>query len=814
MKDKIEAIIASLTLEEKASLCSGRDFWNLRGIEDKGVPSIMVTDGPHGLRKQEGSADHVGLGQSVPATCFPTASALASSWDTDLLTSVGIALGEECRQEKVAVLLGPGVNIKRSPLCGRNFEYFSEDPFLSGKLGAALIRGVESQGIGTSLKHFAANNQERRRMTIDVRVDQRTLRELYLPGFEIAVKEGKPRTVMCAYNRLNGTYCSENKSLLTDILKKEWKFPGLVVTDWGAVNNRVRGLEAGLDLEMPGSGGRNDRLIVQAVREGSLDEKILDESLERILGVVLGTSETLKDDFIYDSDEHHRLARKAAAESAVLLKNNGLLPLKTDGKIAVIGAFAQKPRFQGSGSSLVNPQRLDTPWDSIRAKLGPGASIVYAAGYHPEKEEADPALIAEAVEAARSADDVLIFAGLPDICESEGFDRSHLELPEGHNRLIEAVAGVNSRTAVILSNGAPVLMPWLDQVNAVLEGYLGGQAWGSAAADLVFGDVNPSGKLAEPFPLSLEQSPATPNFPGGSATVAYAESIYVGYRYFETAGEAVLFPFGHGLSYTSFTYSDLTVTPDNGGFGVDFRISNTGKVRGKETAQIYLGQEGSTVFRPEKELKGFIKIYLAPGETKEIRVSLDRRTFSVWDPGKPGWSVESGTYQIMVGASSRDIRLRGEVIITDGEPLSAQAAGLKEKVPEYFHPRLQRWGDLSPAGDFYRLLEASRESPLPPADRDPSAPFTRTSTLEETGSTLLGRLVQKVAMGALKKMMGDKEEPKTVAMMQAMVKEMPLKNFGMLGGVPIPMETIDGLILILNRRFFRGLFLILKGAKK
>jgi beta-glucosidase len=814
MTEKIKAIIASLTLEEKASLCSGRDFWNLRGVEGKGVPSIMVTDGPHGLRKQEGSADHVGLGQSVPATCFPTASALASSWDTELLTRVGAALGEECRQEKVAVLLGPGVNIKRSPLCGRNFEYFSEDPFLSGKLGASLIRGVESQGIGTSLKHFAVNNQERRRMTIDVRVDQRTLRELYLPGFEIAVKEGMPRTVMCAYNRLNGTYCSENKALLTDILKKEWKFPGLVVTDWGAVNHRVRGLEAGLDLEMPGSGGMNDRLIVRAVRDGSLDEKILDESLERILGVVLGTSETLEDDFTYDSDEHHRLARRAAGESAVLLKNEGLLPLNTDARIAVIGAFAQRPRYQGSGSSLVNPQRLDTPWKSIRNRLGPGASVLYAAGYNPEKEEADPALIAEAVETARAVDAVLIFAGLPDICESEGFDRTHLEMPEGHNRLIEAVAGVNARTAVILSNGAPVLMPWLDQVNAVLEGYLGGQAWGSAAADLIFGDVNPSGKLAETFPLNLEQGPAAPNFPGGSATVAYAESIYVGYRYFDTAGEAVLFPFGHGLSYTSFTYSDLSVTPDNGGFDVDFRITNTGKVRGKEAAQVYLGQEGATVFRPEKELKGFSKIDLAPGETKEIKVRLDRRSFAVWDQGKPGWTVESGTYQIMVGASSRDIRLRGSVTITDGEPLSAWAAGLKKKVPDYFRPRLERFGDLSPTGDFSRLLEASREGPLPPPDRDPSAPFTRTSTLEETGSTLLGRLVQKIAMGALKKMLGDKEEPKTVAMMQAMVREMPLKNFGMLGGVPIPMETIDGLILILNRHLFKGLIMMLKGGKR
>lgn len=814
MKERIKAVIESLTLEEKASLCSGRDFWNLRGVEGKGVPSIMVTDGPHGLRKQEGSADHVGLGQSVPATCFPTASALASSWDTELLTRVGAALGEECRQEKVAVLLGPGVNIKRSPLCGRNFEYFSEDPFLSGKLGAALIRGVESQGIGTSLKHFAVNNQERRRMTIDARVDQRTLRELYLPGFEIAVKEGNPRTVMCAYNRLNGTYCSENTTLLTDILKKEWGFPGLVVTDWGAVNDRVEGLKAGLDLEMPGSGGMNDRLIAEAVREGTLDEKVLDEALERILGVVLETASTVAEDFVCDPEEHHRLARRAAAESAVLLKNNELLPLKTDLKIAVIGAFAQKPRYQGSGSSLVNPRKLDTPWDSIRERCGPGAAVSYAAGYDPETEKEDPALVAEAVETARGADAVLIFAGLPDICESEGFDRIHLEMPAGHNRLIEAVAAANPQTAVILSNGAPVLMPWLHKVKAVLEGYLGGQAWGSAVTDIIFGDVNPSGKLAETFPLGLEQVPASPNFPGGSASVAYAETIYVGYRYFDTVKEEVLFPFGHGLSYTSFDYSGLSVTPNKDGFDVALRITNTGKVRGKETAQVYLSHEKSILFRPEKELKGFAKVDLGPGEACEVRVTLDRRAFAAWDPGKPGWVVESGTWKILVGASSRDIRLQDEVTITDGEPLSAWAEDLKARVPGYFRPGLDRFKDLGPAGDFPRLLESLQEGPLPPRDRDPSAPFTRTSTLEDISITFTGRLVQKIAMRELKKMMGAGEEPKTVAMMQAMVREMPLKNFGMLGGVNIPMETIDGLILILNGHLLKGLFKMVKGGKR
>jgi len=814
MKDKIKAVIESLTLEEKASLCSGRDFWNLRGVAAKGVPSVMVTDGPHGLRKQEGSADHVGLGHSVPATCFPTASALASSWDTELLTRVGAALGEECRQEKVAVLLGPGINIKRSPLCGRNFEYFSEDPFLSGNLGAALIRGVEGQGIGTSLKHFAVNNQERRRMTIDVRVDQRTLRELYLSGFEIAVKEGKPRTVMCAYNRLNGTYCSENRTLLTTILKKEWGFPGLVVTDWGAVNDRVKGLEAGLDLEMPGTGGMNDRLIVRAVREGTLDEKILDAALERILGVVLETAETLKEDFTCDPDEHHRLARRAAAESAVLLKNEGLLPLKKNLKIAVIGAFAKKPRYQGSGSSLVNPRKLDTPWDSIREICGPEAAVTFAAGYNLETEEEDPALVAEAVETARGAEAVLIFAGLPDICESEGFDRIHLDMPAGHNRLIEAVAAANPRTAVILSNGAPVLMPWLDRVDAVLEGYLGGQAWGSAAADIIFGEVNPSGKLAETFPLKPEQVPASPNFPGGSASVAYAESIYVGYRYFDTAGEEVLFPFGHGLSYTSFDYSGLSVSPGKDGFDVAFRITNTGKLRGKETAQIYLSHENSVLFRPKKELKGFAKVELSPGETGEVRVTLDRRALAVWDPGKPGWAVERGTWKFLVGASSRDIRLQKELTITEGEPLSTWAESLKARVPGYYRPSLDRFKDLSPTGDFSRLLESLQEGPLPPLDRNPSDPFTRTSTLEDISTTVTGRLVQKIAMKGLKKMMGAGEEPKTVAMMQAMVREMPLKNFGMLGGVNIPMETIDGLILILNGHLLKGLITMVKGGKR
>ena len=560
----ILSIIEKMTLEQKASLCSGRDRWNLKGIEELDIPSIMVSDGPHGLRKQIGDAQQIGLRQSAPATCFPTASTLASTWDCELLKEVGAALAGECRQEKVAVILGPGANIKRSPLCGRNFEYFSEDPYLTGKLAAAHIQGVQSQGIGASLKHFVANNQERRRMVIDVLVDDRALRELYLAGFEEAVK-AQPETVMCAYNRLNGEYCSENSFLLTKVLKEEWGHKGLVVTDWGATNERVKGLQAGLELEMPGSRGLNDQKIVEAVRQGQLSEATLNAAVERLLNLMFKTSAVLQQDFHYDADAHHALARRVEAEGAVLLKNNAMLPLKKTGSLAVIGRFAKEPRYQGNGSSLINPGRLDNAWDALVNYRGE-ADLFYADGYDPRSDVTDRELIAEACKAAGRAEQVIIFAGLPDIAESEGFDREDLFMPENQNILIKEIAKVNPKIVVVLSNGAPVTMPWLDRVAAVLETYLGGQAWGTAVVDLLFGESNPCGKLAETFPESLHDLPSSTQFPGGNKSVAYTESLYLGYRYFDSAGRKPLFPFGHGLSYTSFEYSNLQVgRPDPSG---------------------------------------------------------------------------------------------------------------------------------------------------------------------------------------------------------------------------------------------------------
>lgn len=821
----IDQIIESLSLEEKASLCSGKDFWTLKEIPDKGIPSIMVTDGPHGLRKQAGNSDHIGLNSSVPATCFPTASAIASSWDEDLLYRIGAALGEECRQEKVAVLLGPGANIKRSPLCGRNFEYFSEDPILSGRLAAAIIRGTQDQGIGTSLKHYAVNNQERRRMHIDVRVDERALREIYLRGFEIAVRQGKPDTLMCAYNRVNGVFCSEHHELLTEVLKKEWGFPGLVMTDWGAINDRVEGLSAGLDLEMPGSNGVNDKLIVEAVRSGKLQESVLDDSVRRILGIVFRTSETLQEDYSYDELKHHELAREAEANSAVLLKNENLLPLdapqiKSEGKkIAVIGSFARIPRYQGSGSSLINPWKVDNVWDSLLSELGE-ENLLWAAGYDPDCEQAVDELIQEAVGIAAEADIVLVFAGLPEISESEGFDREHISMPDSHVELIHAVAHANPQTAVILSNGAPVSMPWIPEVRAVLETYLGGQAWGSAVCDLLLGKINPSGKLAETFPCSMDQVSASVNFPGGTASVAYAESIYVGYRYCEKTGEEPLFPFGYGLSYTSFTYSDLQLSRASERLTVSFSIANTGNRKGKEIAQVYLRDCESSVFRPDKELKGFTKIELEPGESRRIQVDLEARDFAFWDSGSRQWCVEAGDFEVLVGASSEDILLTAKLqyaLSADRTPdgmssvLSSASAGMKNNVPEYFTPDTKVFSDLTQKGAFARLLGSGmRVIDLPPVDHDPAEGFSRTSTLEDISRTFTGGILYRFIMKKVRKSFSSSADPKTAAMIQAVVKETPLRNWCFMSGGRIPMRVIDGLAMFLSGRRARGIWRMMR----
>jgi beta-glucosidase len=659
----VKELVSQMTLEEKAGMCSGADFWHLKGVERLGIPSVMVTDGPHGLRKQDQSGDHLGINDSVKAVCFPTASALACSFDRDLLFELGKALGEECQAEDVSVILGPGANIKRSPLCGRNFEYFSEDPYLSSEMAASHISGVQSQNVGTSLKHFAANNQEHRRMTASSEVDERTLREIYLASFEGAVKKGRPWTVMCSYNRINGVYASENHRLLTEILRDEWGFDGYVVSDWGAVNDRVEGLKAGLDLEMPSSGGVNDALIVKAVKEGKLDEKNLDKAVERILTIIFRYVENKKNINSYDKKAHHELARKISSECMVLLKNDGILPLKKKSKIAFIGKFAASPRYQGGGSSHINSFMVSNALESASGI----AEISYAKGYETAEDIIDENLIKEAVDVAKAAEVAVIFAGLPDKFESEGYDREHMSMPNCQNKLIDEICKVQPNTVIVLHNGSPIEMPWIDKVKAVLEVYLGGQAVGEATVDVLFGDKNPCGKLAESFPKRLEDNPSYLFFKGEKDRVEYREGVFVGYRYYDKKNIDVLFPFGHGLSYTTFEYSDLKLNRkemlDTETLSVSVKVKNTGKVAGKEIVQLYVKNAKSIAIRPEKELKGFKKIELAPGEEKTVSFVLDKRAFAYYNTEISDWHVPTGTYQILIGKSSRDIVLSEDVLV-------------------------------------------------------------------------------------------------------------------------------------------------------
>ncbi|RJS62970.1 beta-glucosidase [Priestia filamentosa] len=660
-KETIQQLIQELTLEEKAGLCSGLNFWNTKPVERLGIPSVMVTDGPHGLRKQKQGADHLGLFDSVPATCFPSAAGLAGSWDRNLINKVGIALGKECQAEDVAVLLGPGANIKRSPLCGRNFEYFSEDPYLSSELAASHINGVQSQGVGTSLKHFAANNQEHRRMSTDVMVDERTLREIYLASFEGAVKKAQPWTVMCSYNQVNGEFASENKTLLTEILKKQWGYEGFVVSDWGAVNERAHALEAGLEMEMPSSNGEGDKKIVEAVKNGSLSEQVLNDAVKRLLTIIFRSIDEKKENATYDQEAHHSLARQVASESMVLLKNKeAILPLKKEGKIAILGAFAKHSRYQGGGSSHVVPTKLDSVFEEME-KLSGEASLSYGEGYKLDSDDIDEQLILEAKDLASQSDVAVVFAGLPDRYESEGYDRTHLHIPANHQRVIEVVSEVQPNVIVVLSNGAPIEMPWLGNVKGLLEAYLGGQAFGGAVADVLFGNVNPSGKLAETFPQKLSHNPSHLNFPGEGDKVEYKEGIFVGYRYYDKKEIQPLFPFGYGLSYTTFDYTTISVDKkeltDEESVDVHVTVKNIGKVAGKEVVQLYVRDVETSVIRPVRELKGFEKVALEPGEETIVTFTLDKRAFAYYNIQLKDWHVETGEYEILVGKSSTDIVL-------------------------------------------------------------------------------------------------------------------------------------------------------------
>ncbi|MFO7636439.1 MAG: glycoside hydrolase family 3 C-terminal domain-containing protein [Clostridia bacterium] len=788
-------LIREMTLEEKASLCSGLNFWCLKGIPRLGIPSIRMSDGPHGLRKQKKEMEaRISMDASHPATCFPTASAMASSWDLGLVEEVGRALAVECLEEGVSILLGPGANIKRSPLCGRNFEYFSEDPFFTGEMAAAFIKGVQSMGIGASLKHFAVNNQEHLRMTIDAVVDERALREIYLAGFEKAVKTSSPWTVMCAYNKLDGIHCSENRRLLTEILREEWHFKGVVVTDWGAANDRVEGLKAGQDLEMPGNCGINDRRLVEAVNDGTLGMDTLDRSAKDLLDMIQKAATAGKEWVGKDASDHHWLARKAAGQSIVLLKNEcRILPLKETDPVAVIGEFARKPRYQGHGSSLINPKNLKDAlgeWENL------GIPFTYSQGYHRKSDRTDPALLAQAVAQAKKARVVVVFAGLPEVYESEGFDRTHLDMPASHNELIAEVAKVNENLIVVLQNGSPVAMPWINDVKAVVECYLGGQAGGQAVVDVIYGKVNPSGKLAETFPVALSDHPVHQWFPGGQRTVEYRESIYVGYRYYDKAGKDVLFPFGHGLSYTTFEYIGMKVTPEDDSSGKEWKVSltvrNNGGVQGGEVVQVYVRDRVSTLFRPDKELKAFGKVFLEPGEEKHLEFHLDERSFSFYDVELKDWRIEDGDFDILAGSSSRDIRLSATINVESGRFLP----DLRKDAGTYDNPGEEGFG--SSDEEFAMLLGRMP----PPQEHHPHARYHFNSTIGEIKRTLAGGILYHFLVRKVYQSFSDGKKDEVLSKMSRhMIHDMPLRGLVMLSQGRFTEKTARIILFIINLRF-------------
>ena len=750
----IKVIISQMTLEEKAGLCSGLDFWHTKSVERLGVASVMVSDGPHGLRKQDEKADHLGVNESIKAVCMPAACATAASFDRGLIGRMGEAIGDSCQHERGSVVLCPAVNIKRSPLCGRNFEYLSEDPYLAGEMAAAYINGVQSRDVGTSIKHFAANNQEHRRMSSSSNVDERTLREIYLPAFETAVKKAQPWTVMCSYNRLNGVYASENPWLLTDVLRKEWGFEGYVMSDWGAVSDRVAGVAAGLDLEMPASGGINDRKIMEAVRSGRLDEAVVDQAVERILRINEKYLQSARPDTPWDQEADHLLSAQIAGECMVLLKNKGLLPLSKEDDVAFIGEFAGKPRFQGGGSSHINCFKTTSALEAAE-----GLRVTYAQGYSVAEDQATDEMIAQAVAAAQAAKVAVVFAGLPDSYESEGYDRSHMAMPECQNRLIEAVAAANPNTVVVLHNGAPVEMPWLGKVKAVLEAYLGGQAVGLAVVRVLYGEVNPSGHLAETFPVKLADNPSYLFFGGEANEADYREGVFVGYRYYDKKDMDVLFPFGHGLSYTTFAYSNLRLSAseitDQDTLTVTVTAANTGAVPGKTVVQLYVGDKRSTVLRPVRELKGFEKVELQPGESRDVSFTLDKRSFAYWNTRLGDWHVETGEFTIEVGQSSRSIDVSGTVTVVSTVKLKKRYT-----MDSIF---MDIMADPEAVEKVRPLLERVRQTFEPGGDES------------ETASEAI-----------------------TEDMGMAMMNYMPLRGIVSFGGGAFSAETLDGLLAAMN----------------
>lgn len=777
MEQKIKDILSSMTLEDKISLCNGADFWHSKAMDKYGIPAFMMSDGPHGLRVQKGEADMLGVNNSEPATCFPTAVTSGASWDRELLEAEGRAIGEEGLSLGTDVVLGPGVNIKRDPRCGRNFEYFSEDPTVAGELGAAWVRGAQSTGIGTSLKHFAANNQEYKRFNGNSQLDERTLREIYLPAFETVVKKAQPKTVMCAYNMINGVHCSDSKKLLTDILREEWGFKGLVVTDWGALCNRVKAMEAGCDLSMPGGSNYMEDWVAKAVREGNLPESAVEKCAARVLRLALRSAE-LEKDKPFDAEAHNALAQRVAENGAVLLKNEeNILPLRAE-DIVLIGDMAKNMRYQGSGSSHINPTKLTSLCDAL-----PGVPFVACCDSMGEVSSVG---LAAAVNAARRAKIAVVCVGLPDIYESEGFDRENMNMPEGHARMIEAVAGANPNTVVVLFCGSAVELPWLDKVKTVLYMGLPGQAGGMAAAKLLTGEVNPSGKLTETWPMRLEDTPSFENF--GKKYVHYSEGLYVGYRYYDKAGVSVRFPFGYGLSYTSFDYSDLTID----GCRVTAKVTNSGSVPGAEVVQLYIAPPQDGIHRPIRELKGFEKVFLQPGESKEVSFELSDRSFAVWSEG---WKVPAGVYNIEIGASSADIRLRGEIQV-EGETVAA--------------PAWQKgsWYEKPAGKPTDRDFEMLFGDPIQPEPEIKKGSFTmEMSTIEMKDRSPIMKAMFKATEKTIAKGFGGKADysDPTFKMMVMSGADAPLRAAVISSGGAFPSNVAEGMLELANGHLFKGL---------
>lgn len=784
-------IVEKMSLEQKAKFVSGYDYWHLEEAKELGLPKIMVTDGPHGLRKQntdKKTSDGIGLGNSVPATCMPPAATSACSWDEDLLREEGEALAEECLQEKVSVILGPGTNIKRSPVCGRNFEYFSEDPLLAGKMSANLINGCQSKGIGNSLKHFACNSQEAFRMVVNEVIDERTIREIYFPAFEIAVKEAQPWTVMNSYNRINGVYASQNYWLQEQVLRKEWGFKGLVLTDWGASVDRIPGLENGTDLEMPSSGTLNTQRIIDAVNNGTLKEEVLDKRVDNVVDLIIKSKPALEKEFKFDVEAHHSIARKVAEGSMVLLKNeDGILPLKSGAKVAVIGELAKAPRFQGAGSSVINPTKLDNAYDEL-VKLG--VDVTYAQGYEKGKDEINSQLVSEAKNVAAKADVALVFVGLTEEFEGEGYDRENINMPSSHNNLVSEIAKANENTVVVLAGGSVVYIPWISEVKALLNSGLGGQAGGSAVANILTGKVNPSGKTAETYPLTFDDNPTFGNYPGGPVVSEHKESVYIGYRYYDTAEKKVLFPFGYGLSYTTFEYSGIKLSAkeinDTDTLKVSFTIKNTGNVDGAEIAQVYVADKESTIFRPKKELRAFTKVFLKAGESKEVTLELSKRAFAYYNVNLGDWHVESGDFEIMVGASIRDIKLTDTVNVKS--TVEAVVPDYRETAPAYYT------ADIKNITDEQWTAVYGQE--LPAREVDKSKPIDIYCCLNDARHTKWGGKICRLIENIMSKMGSDANGDGK--MLAAMATQIPIRNFiAMSMGVFSP-EMADGLIMMLN----------------